>query len=228
MSSRFYVRKLAGFGLGAEVFWSVFGALLCVWLSVKVEPATAQSSPPRTAEDVEHCRAIADDRARLHCYEAATSGPRSTAQQLGMGTWHLVRTKDPAGGRDAVSIMQTADITKSDIDLAGLMLRCAETGVEVAVVLVEPLPPRAHPTVIVSTDDTKKQFSATVLPPGAAVLLPKEASALVSGPWTVAPALSVQVEGPVADGEPYSVKGTIPLAGLASALATLRANCAQR
>jgi len=54
------------------------------------------------------------------------------------------RSRDPSGGKDAVLIMQTVDIAKSDLDLAGLMLRCGDAGTEVLVVLLRPLPPLAH------------------------------------------------------------------------------------
>ena len=121
--------------------------------------------------------------------------------------------------------MQTADITKSDLDLAGLMLRCGEGGVEVLVVLVDPLPPRAHPKVTVSAAGRSVDFTATVLPPGAAVLLPKEAGVLASGPWTAATELSVQIDVAPADREPKSVRGLIPLTGLGGALASLHGNC---
>ena len=72
--------------------------------------------------------------------QAQPSAGRST------GTWRLVRTPNPRGGPDAVSIMQTAEPMRSDLDLAGLMLRCAERDIEVVVVLLKPFPPRAHPT----------------------------------------------------------------------------------
>jgi hypothetical protein len=80
--------------------------------------------------------------------------------------------------------MQTADITKSDLDLTGLMLRCSEGGVEILVVLVEPLQPRAHPKVTVSAAGKSVDFTATVAPSGAAVLLPRDVSILATGPRT--------------------------------------------
>jgi len=190
--------------------------------------------PPFAPSNFEHCRTIADDAARLRCYEDATSKPSpppqvstppqmsSVPQVLGPGArvWRLVRTPNPAGGKEAVSIMQTADIVKSDIDLAGLTVRCGENNLETLVVLLTPLPPRAHPKVTVSAGGASEDFTGTVVPPGAEVLLPQEASALASGPWTAAPELSVQVEN---DAE--RVKGVIPLAGLGAALPMLLANC---
>src|SRR5437899_1091146 len=57
--------------------------------------------------------------------------PKSTSE---MGGWRLVRTPNPRGGADAVSIMRTADSSRSDIDLAGMAVRCGEIGAEVLVV----------------------------------------------------------------------------------------------
>jgi hypothetical protein len=203
--------------------------------------AFGQSSDPEAA--LQRCRTIADDAARLRCFEEATArpiGPPSSATpeagpkpgpklglepSSGIRTWRLVRTPNPISGPDAVSIMRTADIVKSDIDLAGLMLRCSKGNFEVIVVLVRPLPPRAHPKVTVGTGGGSVDFTATVLPPGVEVLLPADASALASGPWQTAPELSVQIAS-VDGNEPAApVKGIIPLAGLGSAIPLLLSNC---
>jgi len=46
--------------------------------------------------------------------------------------------------------MKSANTTGSDQDIAGLMLRCGEGATtQVLVVLIEPLPLRAHPKVTV-------------------------------------------------------------------------------
>jgi hypothetical protein len=83
-----------------------------------------------------------------------------------MGGWRLVRTPNQRGGADAVSVMHTADLFRSDLDFAGLTLRCGETGVEVLVILLQTLSPRAKPQVAVSDTGTGARFSATVAPPG--------------------------------------------------------------
>src|SRR5262249_16560991 len=72
------------------------------------------------------------------------------------GTWRLVRTPNPRGGPDAVSIMQTADAARSDIDLAGLTLRCSDTGFDVIVVFLKPFPPRTHPKVKLTTGSYRR------------------------------------------------------------------------
>jgi hypothetical protein len=170
---------------------------------------------------------LSEPAARLRCYEAATAGPSKNAAPPNFGPkagWRLVRTPGPAG-RDVVAIIQTADTAKSDLNLAGLMLRCSETGPEVLVVLILPLPPRTHPRVVVSTGRDKADFSATTVPPGAAILLPKEAIILASGSWTAATELSVEVDAPEGAPETTSIKGVIPLAGLGAALSNLLASC---
>ena len=64
-------------------------------------------------------------------------------------SWRMIRTPRPAGGRDVVSIMKSADITESDPDFAGLMLRCSDTSTEVLIVLLRPLLPHEQPSVVI-------------------------------------------------------------------------------
>jgi hypothetical protein len=132
---------------------------------------------------------------------------------------------NPTTEANTVSIMRTADIVKSDIDLAGLMLRCAQSNFEVVIVLVRPLPPRAHPMVTLSAGGNNATFAATVVPPGAEILLPADASALASGPWQAAPELSVQIAAVEGDEPSAPMHGIIPLAGLGAAIPLLLSNC---
>ncbi len=213
---------------------SVCGRLLAaaclgthVVAATAVGAASTQQSGPNS--NFQHCRVITDDAARLHCFESTTSRPATKVapHTLGpaAGSWRLVRTKNPGGGPDAVSIMQTADPTRSDLDLAGLALRCQNRGVEVLVVLVGVLPPRIHPKVFVSAAGQSVDFTATIVPPGALLLLPQEASELASGRWTAAAEAEVHIEIGQVDGAPTSISGIIPLTGLGSALPSLLANC---
>jgi hypothetical protein len=211
--------------------WCFCRLLLCLGMIAALDKAVGQTfgQQPRPDSNVERCRSITDDAARLRCYEAETSQPSirppPTASPATAGSWPLVRTPNPAGGRDAVSVLKTADITKSDIDFAGLMLRCGEHNIEVLVVLVRPLPPRAHPRVSVTTGGETMDFIASVVPPGAEVLLPPEAAVLASGPWQAAPELSAEVGAVEGDDQPSQIRGVISLAGLGAALAQLQANC---
>jgi len=134
--------------------------------------------------------------------------------------WHLLRTANPRGGPDAVSISHTADITRSDLDLAGILLHCGEKGVEVMIVVVTPFSPLARPDVTISTGSKEWRLSAHVVSPGAELLLPAEAMSLATGPWQSARELAVKVTS-----QEQSFGGIVPIEGIADALATLAANC---
>jgi hypothetical protein len=188
--------------------------------------AGAQPSGP--GADFERCRTVIDDATRLRCFEATTAKPAPNAAPLvsapDIGAWRLVRTANPAGGKDAVAIMHTVDMTKSDLGLAGLTIRCGEQGPEILFVLVRPLPPRTHPTVVVNAGaDTA--FTATLVPPGAAIALPLEASAALIDAWKQAAALTVHIASTPGDEETLAIQGIIPLSGLARAESLLLANC---
>jgi hypothetical protein len=184
-------------------------------------PAVGQPAPGLPSTTLEQCRSIKDDAVRLRCYESETAKPDPTvrSKSTSVRTWPLVRTPSPAGGADAVSIMQTADVAKSDIDLAGLMVRCGERNTETLVVLVRPFPPRAHPKVTVAAGGTSREFTATVVPPGAALLLPPEAAVLAAGPWQSAAELALQVD------DEHPIRGVISLQGLGPAYRMLTASC---
>jgi hypothetical protein len=171
------------------------------------------------------CPLIADQAARLRCFEET----RSTAFQgvspavTSVGTWRLVRTPNPLGGPDAVSIMHTADPSQSDMDLAGLMLRCNDIGFDVLIVFLKPFPPRGRPNVKLTARDVTVHFEATIIPPGAAILLPAEAARLVNGSWQSSSELVIEV-----DYDRNAVRGVISLVGLGPALSLLTSNCPSR
>jgi hypothetical protein len=171
------------------------------------------------------CLFAADQAARLCSFEEArpygAQGALPDARSV--GTWRLVRTPNPRGGADAVSIMQTADAARSDIDLVGLTLRCSDTGFDVIVVFLKPFPPRTHPKVELTTGGATVHLEATVIPPGAAISLPAEATTLVKGPWQSSSELAIEVED---DGN--AIRGFISLAGLGPALSLLAPNCPSR
>jgi len=184
-------------------------------------PSRAIGQQTQGMSALEQCRSIKDDAARLHCYENMTAKPDSAAKSQSTETsaWPVVRTPNPAGGAEAVSIMQTADTARSDLDLAGVMVRCGERNVETLVVLIRPFPPRAHPKVTVAAGGQSREFTTTVVRPGAALLLPAEATALAAGPWQSAAELAVQVD------DEHPIRGIISLQGLGAAYRLLTVNC---
>jgi hypothetical protein len=190
------------------------------------EPVRAEIN---NAGTLARCRLIADQAMRMRCIEQATSKaaqgttPAAPSIDTRMGSWRLVRTPNPRGGPDAISIMQTADPSRSDIDLAGLMLRCGEANFDVLIVFIKPFLPRALPKVKLTTRSSTVEFRATVISPGAAISLPSEAAALVHGPWQSSPEVTLEITE-----NENAIRGVIPLAGLARALALLMSNCASR
>jgi hypothetical protein len=196
-------------------------------MALTLSPASTYAQNADPAKMLEACRAIADSAARLRCFENATSNLAPKQQPPGSGTsmeaWRLVRTPNPAGGAEVVSIMHTADLLRSDPDLAGLIIRCAEQGQEVLLALITPLPPRARPQVVLGDPNRGTRMEAKVIPPGASILLPGDAATLSSGPWQALGELAVEVRD-----EGTTVRGIIPLRGLDAALQTLRANCPAR
>ena len=136
------------------------------------------------------------------------------------GGWHFVRTRNPYGGVDAISIMHTADTSKSDLDFAGLMIRCNEGHTEVAIVLLRAFPLRARPHVVFGNPGNEIRLEATIAPPGTAVLVSKDATSLVDGPWRALNNLFIRVE----EGK-STIRGVVALAGLQSAIKTLVASC---
>lgn len=196
--------------------------LLCVGWMADAQPSTGQTTGvgPGSDDHFGRCREIRDAATRLRCYEDAGPTGSQKLDPNGLGNWRLVRTPDPGGGQDAVSIMRTADVTRSDLDFAGLMVRCREGNAEVLVVLVRPIPPRAHPTVVIGVAGKKAEFIGTVVPPGEAVLLPTDASAMAAGSWQTATELTAEVED-----QQGPIHGTVSLSGLGAAFRTLLANC---
>jgi hypothetical protein len=189
-----------------------------------VAPATGRGlEAPSFNAAPERCSVIQDSVSRMHCYErfgpivAQAGTPKGASDDA----WRLVRTPDSGGGRDAVSITRTADVAKSDLEFAGLMLRCGEKSVEILIVLVKAFPPRANLKVKLVAGASTAELTASVVPPDVLLLLPSDAIALATGAWQGATELSVTVVD-----QRGAIRGVIPLAGLGHALASLRSACA--
>lgn len=153
----------------------------------------------------------------------------SLAAGNGNSGWRLLRAPN-ADGSPTAAMTHTADMIRSDVDLAGLMLLCGEksgsqasptsNAAQVAIVVVTPFAPHANPIVTIRTTDTEWQFEGRSVPPGAELVLPPAATALVDGPWLTSHELTIKISW-----RERSFGGVIPIDGLAGALATLAANC---
>jgi hypothetical protein len=146
--------------------------------------------------------------------------PLAADTQPGTGNWKLLRAANPRGGPDAISMSHTADAARSDLGLAGMMLKCGGHGAEIVVVALTPFPPRARPEVAIAALGKEWRFGASIVPPGAELLLPPDAAQLAAGPWQLAHELSVRINS-----DEQSFGGVIPIDGLGGALTTLLANC---
>jgi hypothetical protein len=146
------------------------------------------------------------------------AGAQSSTELI--GAWKLVRTPNPRGGPEAVSVMHTADTSRSDLELAGLMIRCNSGRSELAIVLLRAFPLRARPRVFLGPHGHETQFDATIGPPGTAVVLPGDPKAVIGSAWAAESDLFIRV----IDG-PTRISGVVPIAGLKSAFTLLMSNC---
>ena len=170
---------------------------------------------------LERCRAIPEAATRLRCYEELTPErtPQPPAGAETAGKWRMVRAPSQDRGNSFISMMRTADL-RSDPDFAGLAIHCGQHGPELVLVVIQPLPPRTHPQVTLGDPDKGTRVEASVLPSGAALLLPDEAMTLAKGPWQSLPDLTITIE----NGE-TKTHGVVQLEGLGAALQTLSASC---
>jgi hypothetical protein len=152
----------------------------------------------------------------------AAGGKSPVSSELA-GGWRFVRTPNPNGGSDAISIMHTADVSRSDLDLAGLMIRCSENGTSAIIILIRAFPFRARPRVLFGKPGNETQVEATVAPPGTAILLPGDAKSLVNETWRAQDDLFVRV-----DNGQTTIRGVVALAGVQAAFRVLVASCPYR
>ena len=206
----FCLRRLAGLTCAGALAFVLVGA----------------ASPASAANDITQCRAIEDATARLRCYESLTPPPDlqlppaiGSAAPQSIGQWRLLRTPNPRGGKEAISITRTGELSGSDPDFVGLMVRCAEPDIEVLLILIRPLSFRAHPKVSING----AKFESSVAPPGSAVLLPSDVATTARQQWPALASLTFEVE------ESGTVtKGLVSLKDFDAALKALTAACPLR
>jgi hypothetical protein len=205
----------------AHFTFCIVGAICAFWLSSACCQEAAKQ--PKLSSEVERCRRINNEHMRVHCLEQINSkaAPVPQQQPTASGTWQLARTPNPSGGPDSISITKITNPTPSEQDVAELVLRCAEGATtDVLIVLAAPLPPRSHPKVTVVAGATTTELIATAIPPGALVLLPEKASALVEDTWQTVPELTVSITD-----KNRALRGVIPLEGISKAMQELQSNC---
>jgi hypothetical protein len=166
---------------------------------------------------------VSPEQSRI-CDEEALKQAETGSQTTQLdGGWRLVKTRNPNGGASAVSVMHLADTSRSDFAMAGFSLQCGQKDIEVALVLLEPLPRRTRPAVVITSGTRRWEFEASVTQAGQALVLPQTASALAAGEWQKASELSLQIET-----NPTPIKGVVSIDGLSSAWRSLSPHCAAK
>jgi hypothetical protein len=174
--------------------------------------------------ELQNCSAGANSDQRRRCDEEAFKQVETRSQTTQLdGGWRLVRTRDPSGSADAISVMHVVDISKSDANLAGLSLQCGKDGIEVILIVLEPLSRSARPAVVFNAGNKRAEFEASVVQTGEALRLPRAASDLAAGEWQSATELTIEIET-----KPTPIRGTVPISGLSTAIRLLSENCATR
>ena len=195
--------------------------LPCAGLLVLTD-GSSRAEPPRPG--VLNCTSGVDAEQRRRCDEEAfrqvESGSQSTQLE---GGWRLVKSRNPDGGADAISVMHVVDSAKSDARIAGLNLQCGKEGIEIVLIVLEPLSRSTRPNVTLTAGEKRAEFQASVIQGGVALLLPTGASKLAASDWQNANELAVEIGT-----TPTAIRGSVPIAGLATALRYLQQDCHAR
>jgi hypothetical protein len=145
-------------------FW-IAAAIGALWLgAARCKEAAKQ---PQLKSEVERCRRINNEHMRIHCLEQikAKAAPVRQDQPAASATWQLVRTRNPSGGPDSISMTKITNPTPAGQGITGLSLRCTEGATTaVLIVLALPLPQHSHPKVSVEGGARTSEFTASVVP----------------------------------------------------------------
>lgn len=156
-------------------------------------------------------------------YSLAGTG---TLAQAGVTTGGEPWRAGPEGQEKAPAshaIFRTAELSKSDPRLAGLILRCSKDSIEPVIVVIEPFPPGAQPKITLRVAGHESYFTGSILPAGVGIRLPIDGTKMVEGHWLSAE----QVELTIAEGD-IVIRGAVGLSGLPEEIAALRAECIQK
>ena len=218
-SQRHKLKEASGFDIGIMHNPCLLRTALLLALVVsQIHHVHAQGAP------TQDCSRISNPQVRQQCEERFSQSVKAASRTADLdGGWRLVRTPNPQGGPEAVSIMHVSDTSKSDFALAGLTLRCGGMGIEPLLIVLEPLTSGSRPQVTLTAGSSQSQFEASAVQGGMALLLPQTASNLAAGPWQNANELSVEIAI-----KPVPIRGVVPINGLSKSLQTLTQICSIR
>jgi hypothetical protein len=203
----YFKRSAVLMRLGPWLFL-VLAARLCVNPGTAAEIVTADGVPR-------------SQNAPLFSGSSSLGDPMDAAAKA--RSWRLVRSAGQNGEPGEPAILHTADFERSDPRLAGLMLRCGKQGIEPIIVVIEPYPPHARPEITLRTPGQETRFAGTIIPTGAGIRLPSDATILL----TSASHTAREAEIKVAEGDAV-IAGIVALSGLSEALKSLKAECVQK
>jgi len=186
----------------------------------------AKSQAVETSDGNDTCRVISDFTVQKQCYAIInTLSNKTNAQgQTLLEGWQLVRTPDPRGGADAISISHVADLQKSDPNLAGITLRCVNRQIEIFMIVIEPYPPNIPINLSLKLgNNSASTYRGNIVPPGVMVRLPPEAATAIFDRRPQFDDLNVSL----AYGTAPVTTGLVKLTGLEQALGTLKTLCAE-
>lgn len=199
---------------------------LCVLASVLALAAhpifAVEPEKDSTPSEFDKCAAISDTQARLACIKNLIGDSRVSSSQLPKGTgWRLITRQRTGDADTGTSIIRTPDTSRSDENLAGVMLRCKEPNdTELHIAVVSPYSPRTNTSVSLQIGARQLNFPARVGPGGTTLILPAEAVEMLAGHALQGAELKVEV----GSGAGKTV-GVIPLNGLDAAYAEMMAAC---
>jgi hypothetical protein len=209
-----------------RIKYSLIGSIVIIHLGVppqslaQTSPGSFQADSPRPG--MQGCIPGASSEQRQRCDQNVSDQLKASSQTTVLdGGWRLVKARDPGSTSETVSAMHAADTVKSDVDLAGLSLRCAPGGLQVVLILLSSLPRADHPKVILTAGTGRNEFEASVAQTGEALLLPMAAAGLAAGDWQRASELSIEIET-----KSNHIRGIVPIGGLSAALRSLSPHCA--
>jgi hypothetical protein len=198
--------------------------VLSVTLLLSLALLAGPARPEPADQAMRNCASgISPEQSRI-CDEEASrqAGAGSETTQLD-GGWRLVKTRNPRGGANAVSVMHLVNGARSDFGMAGLSLQCGPKDVEVVIVLLEALSHSVHPVVVITAGSRRSEFEASVTRTGEALVLPQAASSLAANEWQKATELSLQIETGRAP-----INAIVSIDGLSSAWRSLTPYCAAK